>query len=71
MKKLLLASVATLAVAAFAAGSAHADSTTTSSGLKLGLGGYFSVQGAYASQSDGTRGGVAQPGNGVQKNRRF
>jgi predicted porin len=64
MKKLLLASVATVAVAAFAAGAQAADA---SSGLKLGLGGYFSVQGGYAAQSDGVTGATAQPGHNVQK----
>jgi len=58
MKKLLLASVATLAVAAFAAGQAMA-ADETNNGLKLGLGGYYSVQGAYGWQSDKT-GQVAQ-----------
>jgi hypothetical protein len=52
MKKLLLASVATLAVAAFAAGAQAADSKAE--GLKLGLGGYHSVHGAWIDQDSGT-----------------
>jgi len=62
MKKLLLASVATLAVAAFAAGQAMA-ADETNNGLKLGLGGYYSVQGAYGWQSDT----AGKPGQNVEK----
>lgn len=57
MKKLLLASVATLAIAAFAAGQAQA-ADAKNEGLKLGVGGYMSVQGAVANQDDG----AGQPG---------
>lgn len=56
MKKLLLASVAALAVTAFAAGQAVA--AEANDGLKLGLGGYHSVHGAFTSQDDA----VGEPG---------
>lgn len=62
MKKLLLASVAILAIAAFAAGQAQA-ADAQDSGLKLTVGGYLSVQGAYVSQSDS----VGQPGHNLAK----
>jgi len=61
MKKLLLASVATLAVAAFAAGQVQA--ADSNDGLKLTLGGYYSAQGAYGWQNDG----AGQPGHNVEK----
>ncbi len=61
MKKLLLASAATLAVTAFAAGAMAADEANN--GLKLGLGGYYSVQGAYGWQKDS----AGEPGQNVQK----
>ena len=60
MKKLLLASVASLALVAFATGQAVA--AESNDGLKLGLVGYHSVHGAWTSQDDG----VGQPGAGVR-----
>lgn len=56
MKKLLLASVASLALVAFAAGQAVA--AEANDGLKLGLGGYHSVHGAFTEQDDA----AGQPG---------
>jgi outer membrane protein OmpU len=56
MKKLLLASVAAVALSAFAVGQAAA--ADANDGLKLGLGGYHSVHGAFTEQDDG----VGQPG---------
>ncbi len=57
MTKILLATVATITLAMLATPAA-ADTVTKDSGIKLGLGGYFSAQGYYISQDDS----VTDPG---------
>jgi hypothetical protein len=53
MKKILLGTTALLIAGAFAASSAQAAKEADKSGVKLGLGGYFTAHGVYVGQDDG------------------